>query len=224
MQSILIVSKNKTSALEKAIYICKENKIADIDTNVENFDKSVGIEDIRNMQKKLFLKPIKSNIKSIIINSFPGITIESQNALLKVLEEPPLNTIMLIITENKNLFLSTILSRCKIIEVKEKIQFSDEEVLNYQKDFKEILEAGLGKRLKLAQDFGQSKEEAITWLEQMLITIRKTMIDKIISSKGNESDGTFYLNILKNFQKTHTIIKTSNVNQRFALENLFLQI
>lgn len=222
MQSILITSKNKTSAFEKALYISYEKGIAKIDISVENFEKTIGIENIRYIQKKLFLKPIKSDFKSIIIDSFKGITIEGQNALLKVLEEPPASTIIIIIAPNKNLFLPTIISRCKLIEIKEKFHFSDESFLIHQKKIKEILNAGVGEKLKLAQDLGQNREETLIWLEQMLIAIRKMALSEIILS--NKKGSIFYLNIFKKFQKTQTIIKTSNVNQRFALENLFLQI
>jgi len=222
MHSILIISKNRESALEKAIDICKQNKINDIDITIENFEKIIGIDDIRNMQKKLFLKPFRSKIKSVIIDSFPGITLEAQNALLKILEEPPSNTVILLIAENSSQFLPTILSRCRLIEIKEKIQFSDELILEYQKKITEIARAGIGKKLKIAQDYGKSRKEALIWLEKMLFAIRKIMLDSVNSSAKDKQ--AFYLNALKNFQKTYTIIKTSNVNQRFALEDLFLKI
>jgi len=79
--------------------------------------------------------------------------------------------------------------------------------------------------MKLAQDFGKSREETLIWLEQMLAVIRKMMIDEVNSVKKNGSNRSFYyLDVIRNVQKTHTIIKTSNVNQRFALENLFLSL
>jgi len=94
MQSILLIAKNNKNSLEYAISISKKNKIDQIDITVENFEKIIGIEDVRNIQKKLFLKPIKSEVKSVIIDAFLGLTVEAQNALLKVLEEPPANTII----------------------------------------------------------------------------------------------------------------------------------
>jgi DNA polymerase-3 subunit delta' len=43
-------------------------------------------------------------------------TVESQNALLKTLEEPPAYVIIILITSNKNSLLDTIKSRCEIIK------------------------------------------------------------------------------------------------------------
>jgi len=226
MQSILLIAKNNKNSLEYAISISKKNKIDQIDITVENFEKIIGIEDVRNIQKKLFLKPIKSEVKSVIIDAFLGLTVEAQNALLKVLEEPPANTIIIVAAISKNFFLPTILSRCRIIEIKEESKIlSDKEFSVYQNVLADLTENTIAKKMKLAQDFGKSREETLIWLEQMLAVIRKMMIDEVNSVKKNGSNRSFYyLDVIRNVQKTHTIIKTSNVNQRFALENLFLSL
>jgi len=227
MQSLLIISKDQNNSLDYAMSLCKKNKIDTIDINAENFEKTIGIEDIRNIQKRLFLKPIKSEIKCVIINASSGLTTEAQNALLKVLEEPPANTIIIVTATSKDFFLPTILSRCKIIVLKETLQeLSDREISIYQNIIKWLVEDEVGKKMKLAQDLGKTREESLIWLEQILTVIRKKMIDEISNSSENNKNfsSSYYLYILKKFQKTHTIIKTSNVNQRFALENLFLSL
>ena len=65
------------------------------------------------------LKPFKGKTKVVVIQSYESITKEAQNALLKVLEEPPANTLIIILTLKKEFLLPTILSRCKIINLKE---------------------------------------------------------------------------------------------------------
>ena len=220
--SFLISSKDKDEAFKKAAYLISKNNIDKIDIETISFEKSVGIGDIRGIAKKIYLKPIKSETKAIILKTYNGITIEAQNALLKILEEPPDNTIIILMVPSLEQILPTILSRCKIIVIK-KVR----EDLT-KKEFDDISEAlfslsssGAGKRLKLAQDFGKSREEAIVWLEKMIIILREKMIEEI--NKG----ATFEQNkikILEKMQNTYTIIKTTNVNQRFALENLFLSI
>ncbi|MCL6096171.1 MAG: hypothetical protein M1444_00595 [Patescibacteria group bacterium] len=227
MQSILISSKNKKNALEYALSLSKKNGVWDIDIDVASHEKTVGIEDIRTIQKRLFLKPAKGSLKTVIIEAYEGLTIEAQNSLLKVLEEPPESAIIMVVVLNKNLILPTILSRCKVIEIKEDLQeLTEQEISRRLNILKSILKNGVGKKLKLAQDFGKSREEATIWLEQMLIATRKILIDRIIdpSEKERTLSTSECLNILKRFQKTYTIIKTANVNQRFALENLFLSL
>lgn len=227
MQSILVSSRNKKNALEYALSLSKKNGVHGIDIDIVSHEKTVGIEDIRIIQKRLFLKPVKGSVKTVIIEAYEGLTIEAQNSLLKVLEEPPESAIIMVVVLNKNLILPTILSRCKVVEIKEDLQeLTEQEISQRLNVLTSLVKNGVGKRLKLAQDFGKSREEAIIWLEQMLIVTRKILIDKI--NNPSLKEGTFStsecLNILKRFQKTYTIIKTANVSQRFVLENLFLSL
>ena len=72
-----------------------------------------------------------------------------------------------------------------------------------------------------SEDNGKNREEAIVWLEKMIIILRKNIIEEINKDTAFEQNK---IKILQKMQDTYTIIKTTNVNQRFALENLFLSI
>lgn len=222
MQSFLISSKDREEASKKADSLCSKNKIDKIDIDSINFEKSVGIEDVRVVQKKIYLKPIKSEAKAIILKAYNGLTIEAQNALLKILEEPPNNTIIVLLVETISQVLPTILSRCKNITIDDKREkFGELERDQIVEVLSSLATSGVGKKLRLAQDFGKSREESIIWLEKMIIILRKNIIEQI------NKDTAFAKNrikILQKMQDTYTIIKTTNINQRFALENLFLSI
>jgi DNA polymerase III gamma/tau subunit len=84
MQSILICGQIE-KVKEEAKTICQENKISKFDVEIIETEKTVGIGDIRNLQKKLFLKPIQGDKKAVILEAFLGMTADSQNAFLKVL-------------------------------------------------------------------------------------------------------------------------------------------
>ena len=101
-------------------------------------------------------------------------TIEAQNALLKILEEPPNNTIILLLVETGSQVLPTILSRCKNITIDDKREkFGELEGNQIAEVLSSLSTSGVGKRLRLAQDFGKSREETIVWLEKMIIILRK---------------------------------------------------
>lgn len=214
MHSLLVIAKDKNVSAVYISNLLKEKEVHALDINREAYEKAVGIEDVRNIRKSTFLKPFKSKTKAVVIEAYEGITTEAQNSLLKILEEPPANTIIIIITPNKELLLPTILSRCKIIELKEEkmdISSNDTSKLN---DYLNVLFNGrVGNKLKLAQDIAKSKE-ADTWLEKMAVFVRQKLIENPEEVK--------YLNFLRALQKTYAIIKSTNVNQRIALENLFL--
>ena len=119
-QSFLIIAKNKNEASSYTADLLKEKGVNSLDINLQIYEKTMGIADVRNIQKAILLKPFRGKTKAVIIDTYESITLEAQNALLKILEEPPANTIIVIMTAKRELILPTIISRCKIIVLKEK--------------------------------------------------------------------------------------------------------
>ncbi len=217
MHSILIASKNSAIGLEYALDFLKKRGISKFDVVIVSPEKTIGIGDIRNFQSQIFLKPSQGKEKGVVINAANGITTEAQNSLLKVLEEPPANTYILIIALSKDSFLPTILSRCKVIEL------SDNEVKNldeFDKTLEKLLKAGVEERLKLAQDIAKDKDMALLWIEGLILTIRKILKEK----QNDNSDLKDYLIKIEKLQKGYQIIKNTNANLRLALENILLSL
>ena len=75
----------------------------------------IKIEIIRDLQKNIYLKPWEAKRKIFIIQEAESLTPEAQNSLLKILEEPPKENILVLITSKLNLIFPTIISRCKRI-------------------------------------------------------------------------------------------------------------
>jgi DNA polymerase III delta prime subunit len=218
MQSVLISGQIEKTR-EKAQAICLENKISKFDIEIIQTEKTAGIGDIRNLQKKLFLKPIKGEKKAVILEAFLGMTIDSQNAFLKVLEEPPVSTIVMILTTSLDFVLPTILSRCNLINLDKIKKLSDEEIKNFFKIILELKDRGFDEALIIAQDNSKNKEIALQFLENLLISAHYAL-----ENQDSEISIEDLGNVLKNLQKTYTIIKNTNVTPRFALENLFLNL
>jgi DNA polymerase-3 subunit delta' len=74
--------------------------------------KSIKIDTVRELIKFSNLKPSYSTKKVIIVDDAEKMTVDAQNSILKTLEEPPENTIIILVTQNINLLLQTIVSRC----------------------------------------------------------------------------------------------------------------
>ncbi len=79
-------------------------------------ERTLKIDKIRKMQEKIAEKPIVSNKKVYIIDDADTMTEESQNCLLKTLEEPPEYAVIILIVSNENKMLPTIKSRCVSIK------------------------------------------------------------------------------------------------------------
>ncbi len=77
--------------------------------------KGISVDQIRELITDAYIKPHMSQKKVYIIDPAEGLTEQCQNTLLKILEEPPSQTIFVLIAENKSAFLETVISRCQVI-------------------------------------------------------------------------------------------------------------
>ena len=81
--------------------------------------KRILINSIRELRKKLYLKSVDYGYKIVLIFDAHYLSDgdgASANALLKVLEEPPEKTTIILVTDHKTMLLSTIQSRCQHID------------------------------------------------------------------------------------------------------------
>lgn len=74
--------------------------------------KSIKIESIRDLERKISMTS-RSRHKVVIIDDAEALNKSAQNALLKVLEEPPENSVIFLIVHDKKKLLPTIVSRCQ---------------------------------------------------------------------------------------------------------------
>lgn len=74
--------------------------------------KSVTVEQVRALRAKSFIKPGEGETKVFVIPDADKLNAQSQNALLKVLEEPQ-ETVFLLLCENRQQLLPTVRSRCR---------------------------------------------------------------------------------------------------------------
>ncbi|MDG7056317.1 MAG: DNA polymerase III subunit delta' [Wolbachia endosymbiont of Meromenopon meropis] len=72
----------------------------------------IGIEKIRKMKDFLYLSPIQSEYKIAIIDSLESMTNNAKNAILKILEEPPKNSKIFIISHKPHDIQTIIKCRC----------------------------------------------------------------------------------------------------------------
>lgn len=77
---------------------------------------SIKIKQVRQIVSDTAKKPFESGYKVVIIENAEKMTHDAQDAFLKTLEEPPENTVFLLLADNYNLLLPTIVSRCQIFQ------------------------------------------------------------------------------------------------------------
>ncbi len=77
----------------------------------EEGKKTIGTDVIREVIKTALIKPYSADKKIIILPDCDGITAEAQNAMLKIIEEPPPYIVFMILIQNSNSLLETVRSR-----------------------------------------------------------------------------------------------------------------
>jgi len=118
----------KNDACDRCISCQKieKNNHPDVHLLENRENTSIKIDEIRLLQKELNLKPYEAKKKIFIIDNAQMLTPEAANSLLKSLEEPPPETIFILITSELKKIFPTILSRCQKITflplTKEKMQ------------------------------------------------------------------------------------------------------
>lgn len=77
--------------------------------------KDIRIEQIRGLARMMSVSTHRSGLRIVLLYPAERLTIEAANALLKTLEEPPENTLFLLVADRPDQLLPTILSRCRMI-------------------------------------------------------------------------------------------------------------
>ncbi len=95
---------------------------ADLATIERQFDdekgkqrKEIAVDDVRRIAPFLRLTPAEGGWRVVVVDGADGMNNSGQNAILKILEEPPRKSVLLLVTERPAALLPTIRSRCRVL-------------------------------------------------------------------------------------------------------------
>lgn len=144
---------------------------------------SKKIDDMREIIESVFTMPVASKYKVYIFDEAHMLTKDSSNAFLKVLEEPPHHVIFILCTTDPNKLISTIRSRCNVVNlVKPNIDILaknlnhiiESEKITLNSDKKEV-----EKILRfISKNSSNSFRDSITNLEKVLHTYHEKISKK----------------------------------------------
>jgi DNA polymerase III delta prime subunit len=206
--STLIIAKNKDSVNKKICQLCSDLDHQFHPNNPDilliNENLGWGIDQIRKINNFLSQKPFSHQNKIIIILEAQNLNIESQNALLKNLEEPGINNYLILSANKIKSILPTIISRCHTIKISEKLKKENKQNIK--------ITGNLIKDLALSEKLGQDKENILPMLENELYFYQQNLIK-------NPNQKTKYL--LEKIIKAIQMIN-ANVDPRSALDYIFI--
>lgn len=161
---------------------------------------TISVDDIRiQINNDIVIKPYSSQYKIYIIPEADLLSVQAQNALLKTIEEPPAYAVIFLLTENAESLLSTIMSRCVMLKLRnikttliKKYLMEQMQIPDYQADICSAFAQGnMGRAIMLAssEHFNEIKEEAL----QLLKHINEMEIAEIVCAI--KRIGTYKLSI-----------------------------
>lgn len=216
--------------------------------------KDIGVDDIRQLQHWASLYSSKGRYKVGIIDDAEKMTISAQNALLKTLEEPPLNCIFILVCHNKEKILPTVISRCakrkfNLVNDAEMRKISEIEEHSDKLFLGAFGRPGMAIKIKKGEvifEYNQIKEELekiiknnlnenFLWAEKNFKTVDDLLIKInfwIVLLRENMLKKEILKKItpsqsffmIEELEKTLETIKKNNSNIRLALESLFLSL
>ena len=207
--STLITSSNDTQINQKINQICHslKNEINPNNPDIFIINNQTGwtIELVRQIKNFISKKPFNHPNKIVIVYDAHQLNIESQNALLKTLEDPGENNYVIITTSKPAKLLPTIISRCQTIKLRNNnLQCQTNDCLIFSHDIR--------KDLNLSETLSKDKTQVLPLLENQLRIYHSLMIShpSIQNSKTLQK-------IIKSIQMVE-----SNVDPKSSLDFLFL--
>lgn len=179
---------------------------------------TIGVENVRQQViGEVYLKPRNANRKVFVIEEGDDLSVEAQNALLKVLEEPPAYVTFIICVTSKEKLLSTVLSRSQTVTF---FPLSCETVAKYLIDktdtpedktqlLSKMAQGSIGTALELATDDTKltRMEKSVTALinlKKNALRIRE-MVELLTEEKENITE---IIDYMSTFLRDCVLIKT----------------
>ncbi|MFC2156990.1 ATP-binding protein [Acidobacteriota bacterium] len=187
---------------------------------------SLAVENMRTLKQMAYLKPMVGRKRIFLIAEAETMRDEAANTLLKILEEPPAFTHLILISQNPYLILSTIKSRCQILTFSPVSREDIEKVLEgkgYEKSqahlISLVVRGNLRKALNMNWEEIQAKRDLAWELFNALVRGENTAdVVKNLSSSGGSFREEFAqsLEILSSFFRDLILIKNEG-DPRFML-------
>lgn len=208
--SYIIVSEEDDS-VDKIITKLKSQlgvKISDLLIISTKEEKTLKISQIRLIQKKLGFKP-EGSLNLVCLIGAESLTLEAANSLLKILEEPPPRSLIILFCKNAGKLLPTITSRSVKITIRSSGQKTNQEyvqiLINLQKTQK------IYQKLKLVDEILAKEIDIEKLLTNWLFCLRNS-----VEIYNNQVLGKIIYQYLQKY--------SSKKNQKLFLENLILSI
>ncbi len=158
--------------------------------------KDIKVDQIREeLEERLYFKPFEGRFKVAIVDEAHRMNLNAQNAFLKTLEEPPSDSVIILITSQPQALIPTIRSRCQLVEFKPLPEESVLEEIKKREDLSpdesviasRLSGGSLGRALSLDKDLLQERKEIIMKLSDINPNSASQVLDFVESMPRGSS-------------------------------------
>lgn len=175
---------------------------------------SLGIDDARRVKSFLWQRPVLSGRRTVIVDNAENLTEEAQNALLKISEEPPPSSLLILIASDAQLLIPTLASRlAKIYFPRLKTEviagFLEKTLKVNPKSVRRLADESFGRPGRAVQlavggrDRREDDQNIDNFLEKRYLLLRSDLL-------GNSSKLAWLLD-------RHSLLKRYNLNRNLQL-------
>ena len=188
-----------------------ESQHPDIHTIESKNIKSIGIEDIKHLQKEMIFNPYIESVQIALIFDAQKLTTEAQNSFLKTLEESSNSTAYILITDSEKNLLQTIVSRSSRVYTKET------NIERENQNIPEILKLDLIEAFSQIEKIAKEKDRTDNLILDLELYYQQLFKEALNQNRQTKQICDNIQEVLKTRRRLE-----ANGNRRLLLENLFL--
>ncbi len=223
-RSLLLVLDSNASHQDQVLSFLKQQKIINpnqpqTDLNWFNQEEeSLKIKQVRTVIEQTSYGSYSGKQRVFVLLHADNSSLPAQNALLKIIEEPPSNTLMILTANQPQQLLPTILSRCIHCNLQQQlIQEPSQEILSIAQ---KILNPDFdhNQAIELAQDY-KKREQALALSQDLIVVLHQKLDNKKLSHQQKSKITQTLQLLLKSYHDLQ-----QNLNPQLTLEHYFFAI
>lgn len=226
---------------DQSLYVSKSDKTSNLiekkshpdfmvlEVNDEEKKTVIDIEQVRDCINFFNHTPAISGYKVCIIDSIEDMNNNSSNAILKILEEPPINSVFFIISHNPESLMPTIKSRCIDLQFK---RFNNEELENYLLEegfedtsinLKRVMRFSNGSLGKCMQLLSDEAKDLNLKVQNLFLNYSDLDIYELISSLNNDKNLSLFYDLVISYieERIKNLSNKGNYKNKKDIISLF---
>jgi DNA polymerase III delta prime subunit len=190
-------------------------------------DTRVRIGQVRALQVALHLRSNEGGRRAAVIADAEWMNQESQNALLRILEEPPPRTTLVLATATATGLLATVRSRCQRIrfDVDPEAARSDPDRIALRERFDRIAVTGIPELLEWAAEYRGARAAVVGDVETLLETASLWIRDRVTdTARETRADVERELDAFRTLGDCRKTLSQRNANPQMVVERALLAL